>query len=87
MFQKSYLEQLLSPKKYSKEVVDHCAKDMAIGFFKWNAEKVGTYVIYLTEIQKMVKSIEIEENLVKFEGATLEERYDMYVEYLKNKDL
>ena len=62
------------------------AKDMAVGFFKWNAEKIGAYVIYLTEIQKMVKSNEIEENLVKFEGATIEERYDMYIDFLKNKN-
>lgn len=86
-FQKTQLEQMLSfsDKKFTKKQLNIYAKHMAISFFKWNAEKIAAYVIYLQDVQKVVRSNEIEENLVKFEGATLEERYDMYLDYLNKK--
>jgi hypothetical protein len=62
-------------------------KELAIGFFKWNAEKVGVFVKYLLDVKKLVSSNEIEENIVKFENSTIEERFDMYIEYLKNKQI
>lgn len=66
-------------------LIDEARKEAAIHFFKWNAEKIAAYVIYLQDVQKIVRSNEIEENLVKFECETLEERYDMYLEYLNKK--
>lgn len=55
------------------------AKQQAIEFFKWNAEKTAAFVIYLQDIQKLVRSNEIEENLVKFENDDLSNRYDSFV--------
>jgi len=75
MFQKSSLEQLLSPKKFSKEQLDIYAKQMAVSFFQWNAKVVSSYIDYISRGGSEL-----------FEGATIEERYDMYLEYLKNKN-
>lgn len=71
--------------RITQSLFDEHTKSKAVGFFKWNAEKIGAYLFYLTEVQELVRSNEIEENFVKFEGATLEERYDMYLEYLNKK--
>jgi hypothetical protein len=55
-------------------------KEDAIEFFKWNALKVDGYVQYIEKIKPLVTSNEIEEALNTFEGSTLEERYELYLQ-------
>lgn len=59
--------------------MDEYAEQQSIAFFKWNAEKVAVYAHYLENIKKLVTSNEIEENLVKFEGMSIEERYQLFI--------
>ncbi len=55
-------------------------KNDAIEFFKWNALKVDGYVKYIEQIKPLVTSNEIDEALNTFEGSTLEERYELYLQ-------
>lgn len=61
-----------------ESIISEARKEAAIQFFKWNAEKVASFVVYMQDVIKIVRSKEVEENLAKFEGATIEERYDMF---------
>jgi hypothetical protein len=64
----------------AKQRVSELMKQDAIEFFKWNALKVDGYVKYIEQIKPLVTSNEIEEALNIFEGSTLEERYELYLQ-------
>jgi hypothetical protein len=64
----------------TKQRVSELMKQDAIEFFKWNALKVDGYVKYIEQIKPLVTSNEIEEALNTFEGATLQERYELYLQ-------
>lgn len=56
------------------------AKQQSIEFFKWNALKIDGYIKYVEQIKPLVTSLEIEEALNIFEGSTIEERYDLFIQ-------
>lgn len=77
------LESVSTHYKWSvraKQRVFELMKQDAIEFFRWNALKVDGYVKYIEQIKPLVTSNEIEEALNTFEGSTLEERYELYLQ-------
>lgn len=77
------LESVSEHYKWSvraKQRVAELMKQDAIEFFKWNALKIDSYIKYIEQIKPLVTSNEIEEILNTFEGSTLEERYELYVQ-------
>jgi len=57
------------------------AKQQSISFFKWYAIKMTGFVDYITKVKPIVKSEEIEQRLIEFEGATFEKLYQLFEEH------
>jgi hypothetical protein len=60
-------------------------KEMAIGFFKWNAKVIAEYMAYLRKSDSSLGTNEYEETMNWYETTTLENRYQMYLDHLQNK--
>lgn len=65
---------------YGYLVAAQKTKPQSIEFFKWNALKIDGYIKYVEQIKPLVTSHEIEEALNIFEGSTIEERYDLFIQ-------
>ena len=62
------------------ESMDEYAKQQAISFFKWNAQKVSKYMDYLRRVDKAGGLEEMELALNHFENGTIESRYSQFIE-------
>jgi hypothetical protein len=60
-------------------------KEMAIGFFKWNAKVIAEYLAYLRKSDSSLGTNEYEETMNWYETTTIENRYQMYLDHLQNK--
>jgi hypothetical protein len=69
--------------EYISPAMDEYAKEIAVEFFKWNTSKIVGYIQYIQQIRDLVRSEEIERNLNEFEGATLEERFELFQAQIK----
>ncbi len=58
--------------------MDEWAKIEAIEFFKWYGIKFSGLIEYITKIKPLVKSEEIEEKILEFEGQSIERLYELY---------
>ena len=67
--------------------MDEYAKQEAIEFFKWNAASVKGYVDYIMRARESESDEQLQSNLDKFETATLEERYNLYVQSKQSKTI
>lgn len=66
----------------AKKAMDIHSKNIAIGFFKWNAEKVSEYIDYLKRVDFADGLTEKETELNKFENGTIEDRFNQYLQSL-----
>jgi hypothetical protein len=63
--------------------MDIYAKEVAIEFFKFYIWKATGFLEYLRNVKPMVTSNEIEENLKAFEGKSLNELYELFLQSKK----
>lgn len=64
--------------------MDQYAKEVAIGFFKWNAKQLNEYIAYTQKGQQYLGTSEYEQQMDFFEKATFEERYQLYLNHLQS---
>jgi len=65
------------------KAMDIYAKEVAIEFFKFYIWKATGFLEYLRNVKPMVTSNEIEENLKAFEGKSLNELYELFLQSKK----
>ena len=63
-----------------EDAMDEYAKQKAVGFFKWYGVKMMDFLFYLKKVKPQVTSNEIEEKLAEFEGQTIENLYQLYLQ-------
>lgn len=74
-------ERLSFPKKLSI-ASDYYAKQMAIGFFRYNAEKIGEYLEYLKKASKIGRNLPYEKMMEEYEVGGIADRYEQYLKTL-----
>lgn len=63
------------------KMMDEYAKQQSIAFLKWYNLKIVGFIEYLTKVKPIVKSEEIEERLLEFEGQTFDNLYAQFAEH------
>lgn len=77
--------QTAYPFEEVEKAMDEYAKLRAVEFFKWNAKKAGDYIDYLRRVDKAEGASEKEKELDHFEGATIDGRYELFLQETENQ--
>lgn len=62
------------------QAMDEFAKQQATAFFKWNCKQVDHYLNYLKRVHEADRTQEKDQELDRFENATIELRYMQFIE-------
>lgn len=69
---------------YIELAMSEYAKEVAIDFFKWYALKMLSFIEYIIDVKPIVRSEELENKMVEFEGKTFEELFEKYLSEKQN---
>ena len=76
-------EEILRDAPSLKMGMDQYAEQEAIGFFIWYGIKFHSLMEYITKIKPMVESYELEQKVLEFEGKSIKELYQLYLQSKK----
>jgi hypothetical protein len=71
---------LLPTGKRNYELAKSFAKQQSIEFFKWYGVKMVGFIEYIKDIRPTVTSDEIEEKIKEFEGQSIENQYNLFLQ-------
>lgn len=63
-----------------ESAMDEYSKQQAIAFFKWNCRQIDQYINYLNRVNAADRIQEKDQELDRFENATIEQRYAQFIE-------
>lgn len=83
IYQESMMKEIGSTSKMTSDEIVYRAMDIwgkqeAIEFFIWYGSKMAGFIQYINDIRPRVRSEEIEEKIVEFEGQSIEKLYELY---------
>jgi hypothetical protein len=61
------------------------SRERAIAFFKWYALKMVGFIEYIKDIRPVVTSNEIEEKIAEFEGQTIDNLFNLFLQQTEGK--
>lgn len=64
------------------KAMDKYAKEVAIGFMKWNAASIKGYIDYTMRARDSETNEQLEKELGIFENAPIEERFNLYLNHI-----